>query len=174
MKNNTTKKTKSQPKKTSKNEKKVIEDLAANILADNDQEETLPEENNGVNVINTANAEEINSMIEGMEDTDPSISTYVGTDYETEKKEEIPQRVVFNQGVTKNTAFIVEKHADEVYNILVKHFGPNNGDFFVGNENTMTQYKDGQRKRLKCIMVTDKHGFNYILWFDMTKLGMIY
>jgi hypothetical protein len=176
MKNNTTKQKKSQPK----NEKKIIEDLATNIFNNNDSDNHAYADDDDdyiysddINIINNSNHEDISDMPAYISDTDMSLSDYIGP---SRKKEEeiIPQRVIFTQGVTRNTAFVVEKHIEEVYNILIKHFGPNNGDFFVGNENTMTQYKNNQRNRYKCIMVTDKFGFNYILWFDITKLGMLY
>ena len=86
-----------------------------------------------------------------------------------------PEPIRFEQGTTKPTAFVLQRRIDEIYPILAKYFGPHNGDYFIGTDNTATSYtKEGERKRYKCISIEDKHGFRYILWFDVTRLGMIY
>jgi hypothetical protein len=85
-----------------------------------------------------------------------------------------PERINIFQGITPSTAFIVEKRIDEVQAILCRLFGSRNGDFFIINENTSTTYKNGQRLRYQGILVEDKNGFRYNLWFNLTKLGSVY
>lgn len=87
----------------------------------------------------------------------------------------VPQdRVQFDKGLTKSTAFIIQKRSEEIDQILKHYFGKGNGAYFVGNENTATTYVGGQRKRYKCLSVEDSNGFRYILWFDVTNTGTLY
>jgi hypothetical protein len=85
-----------------------------------------------------------------------------------------PIPVIFKQGQFKTNAFVINRRAEEMHSILGQHFGFQNGDFFIINENTSTCYNKGDRKRYKCILVEDKNGFRYGLWFDMTKAGTVY
>jgi hypothetical protein len=83
-------------------------------------------------------------------------------------------RIVLDKGTTKTTAFIIHKRIDEIYSFLGYYFGNKNGDYFIGNENTLTSIINGTRKRYKCIIVEDKNHFTYTLWFDLTNIGPIY
>lgn len=92
---------------------------------------------------------------------------------EEEKPESIlPIKVEF--GRTKDKAIVVNRHIQEMYNVLGNIFGAKNGDYFIGSENTMTVTSIGQRKRLKCILVEDKNGFKYSMWFDVSRLGPVF
>ncbi len=90
------------------------------------------------------------------------------------KKEDTPTRVVFESGLNKNTAFVIHKNVNELHNILGHFFGNKQGDYFILNETTNTTYRDNIRKRYKTILVEDKNNFRYVLWFDLSLLGLIY
>jgi hypothetical protein len=84
-------------------------------------------------------------------------------------------RHVFDQGTTKATAVVVKRRIEEIYSFLGFHLGYQNGDYFIGSENTLTSFNSsGQRRRYKCIIVEDKSRFVYTLWFDVSCLGPVY
>lgn len=80
--------------------------------------------------------------------------------------------VNLTQGTTKPTAFIIQKNHHEIHSILGNLFGFNGGDYFVINENTFSSQKHGMRRRHKCISVEDKNGFRYVIWFDLSNIGL--
>lgn len=81
----------------------------------------------------------------------------------------------FDGGLSKMSAFPIYKRIEEMHTILGKYFGSKNGDYFVSNENTSTSYnKENQRKRYRCVIVEDKNGYTYTLWFDITNIGPVY
>lgn len=144
------------PKKQKETIKTNVDELASDILSSKDE--------------NTF-SDEIPEIMEAPTDIEQK---YEDIPSQTEEPEIIPTPVQFQQGNTKDTAFVVQSHINEMYKILAAHFGPNNGDYFVLNENTTTSTKNNQRKRYKCILVEDKYNFRYMLWFDLTNLGPVY
>lgn len=91
-----------------------------------------------------------------------------------EEKKIIPKAIDIDFGRTKATAFVLNQRLQEMYTILGNIFGSKSGDYFIGSENSVTITNLGIRKRYKCISIEDKNGFHYVLWFDVTNLGMIY
>lgn len=130
-----------------------LKDLAANILTENEPA-----------------VEEMDDAPEVLDDP----KTYGSIPSDKEEVVEVRKPVDIPFGLTKTTAFILEKRLQEMYNILGNLFGTKTGDYFIGSENTVTVNNLNQRKRYKCIVVEDKHSYRYVLWFDVTKLGMIY
>ena len=141
-------------KKLAQKKKKEINELADNILANTAAEDTL---------------DESDIVIQPEDNT-----KYDPIPGKEEDKPEDRRPVQFDQGLTKSSAFIIQKRNEEIGQILDKYFGRRNGDYFIGNENTSTTYVNGQRKRYKCIAVEDKNRFRYILWFDITNTGSLY
>lgn len=85
-----------------------------------------------------------------------------------------PQRVVFHQGLSQATAFLIQKSSSrEIGAILNRHFGRADFDFFIHSENTYTLPYKGRRKKYKCILVEDKNGFRYSIWFDLSLLSSL-
>lgn len=149
---------KNTPKKTKKQKNKIntnIEELASNILSYNDEDEVL---------------NDIPEIIETPTDVDQKYEDIPNQ----EESVVVPGPKILDRGITKDTAFIIQSHINEVDKILTTYFGSNNGDYFILNENTTTFIKNNQRKRYKCILVEDKYNYRYILWFDVTNLGLIY
>lgn len=100
-------------------------------------------------------------------------STYKDTSSEDDEDTEIPQRIVLSEGISQRSAFLIQKSASrEIRYILNKHFGNADFDYFVHSENTYTLPYKGKRKKYKCILVEDKNGFKYNIWFDLSNVGM--
>ena len=91
-----------------------------------------------------------------------------------ESTPEVIAPVVFSFGRTKDTAIVIDRHIQEMYNILGNIFGAKAGDYFIGSENTMTITSLGKRKRMKCVLIEDKNGFKYAVWFDISRLGPVF
>lgn len=145
------------PKKQKKQDKDpTVSSLAADILKDNIED--TPEVDLFDDVPEIVEAPVSQGKIPGEKPVDPGTL----------------KPVMFDQGTTKATAFVINKRIQEMEYILKRYFGPNNGDYFVGSENTSTSNFNGQRKRYRCASVEDKNGFKYFLWFDVTNLGPIY
>ncbi len=165
----------------------TIDSLAKDILDNTDEVDSIDTNRvseNETNEINTEETPENEIAIENKEieeDIDipeieePSIkdSGKIPDNKEPDIRP-VSARIIFDKGTTKPTAFIIERRNEEIFSILGKYFGFRNGDYFVGNENTLTSHSNGQRKRYKCIIVEDRNGFTYTLWFDITSLGPVY
>ena len=94
----------------------------------------------------------------------------------TEEKEVVvpPKPVFLDKGMTPASAFIITKRLQEMDGILGHYFGSKNGDYFLLNEITKTVFINKQRKRYKGVLLEDKNGFRYNIWFDITSIGFIY
>ena len=144
------------PKKIKKTyvKKTPVKELAEEILKDDEDE------------VSTIENEDIPEIME------------VPQEYEKipkkEEKPPAPTPVQFKHGQFKDDAFVINRRIEEMHAILEQHFGKENGSYFIINENTSTRYKNNQRKRYKCMLVEDKNGFRYGLWFDLTAIGAVY
>lgn len=96
------------------------------------------------------------------------------TEPKKEPEPEKPRPIIFSQGTRKDNAFIIVKHIREIDNILNKHFGSKNGDYFINGDNTSVIYKNGIRKKYKCVAIEDKNNFKYCLWFDISNLSFLF
>ena len=153
------------PKKIKKQKVKdpSINDLAADILKD---EDVLGESTESEDI------PELPDIPDVPEVSKPT--TYGKIPSESKEVKEPPKPVVFKQGMFKPDAFVVKYREDEIFTILGQHFGPRNGDYFIVNENTSTTYIRGRRRRYRCMLVEDKNGFRYGLWFDITSTGPVF
>lgn len=86
-----------------------------------------------------------------------------------EKEPEVLKPIMFEEGFNRNTAFVV-KHERDIRSILNKYFGHLNGDYFIVNEGT--SHKSG--KPFKTLLVEDKNGFCYTLWFNIEQMSLLY
>ena len=153
-------------KKSSKTKDPSVIDLAADILNKAEAE---------VDETDVAEIPEMPEISELPEVTKvPPKSTYGAISSEAKEVKEPPKPVAFKQGMFKDSAFVIRQRQDEVYMILAQHFGGQNGDYFIVNENTSTTYKAGRKRRYKCMLVEDKNGFRYGLWFDLTNVGPVF
>lgn len=144
------------PKKPSKKKNSEIEKLASDILQN---VETDTE---------TEDLSDIPAIVE-----EPKTYERIPHQHEKEAPPAVPIKI--EQGTSKLTAFAIVRRIEEVDHILKGFFGPNNGDYFIINDNTMTTYERRiGRKRYRGMLIEDKNGFRYNLWFDVTNLGPIY
>ena len=143
--------------KNNKKKPKEIEDLASDIL--NDIPEDIPLEDI---------PEDVPDLVESPEDVEQKYEKIPGQEVEEAK----PEPIQFERGLSKATAFVIQKNLREVDQILEQYFGRGRGAYFASSENTTTSYVNNQRKRFKCMRVEDRNGFGYTLWFDLSLLGI--
>jgi hypothetical protein len=91
---------------------------------------------------------------------------------ETEEEDD-RNPVILTQGTHASNAFIIQKHLlREMHSILNQHFGREDMDYFIHSENTSTMTRwPSFRKKYKIVLIEDKNGFKYNIWFDLTALG---
>jgi hypothetical protein len=164
-------KTSSQPdrpvittKRKTKKERE-IEEMAAQVFKAQQEQEGLIEE---------VNAETSKSTPIPNAETPKTKSKPIPNAVTLQQPEENdnPIPATFTQGLTRPTAFVIQKHAlREIDAILGKHLGRADYDYFVHSENTMTLPRNGRQLKYKCVLVEDKHGYRYNIWFDLSNVG---
>jgi len=91
---------------------------------------------------------------------------------EAGEEEEEKNPVILTQGTHTSNAFVIQSHLlREMHSILNQHFGREDMDYFIHSENTSTLTRPGVRKKYKIVLIEDKNGFKYNIWFDLTALG---
>ena len=93
---------------------------------------------------------------------------------EKEKEEEEKKPIVLEQGTHPSNAFVIQKSImRETHSILRRHFGEEHLDYFIHAENRSDFSKHGVRRKYKIVLIEDKNGFKYNIWFDLTNLGAL-
>jgi len=89
-----------------------------------------------------------------------------------ETKKEIveePIRKELTEGLSYKTAYII-KHDRETKQILESIFGSKDGDYFLIS--SLQVHKEN--KPYDTILVADKYGFKYQLWFEVSYKSLFY
>lgn len=79
-----------------------------------------------------------------------------------------PQRIFLEEGISPGTAFKL-KHHYQKFSVLSEIFGPADGDYFIHSEDDY----DVMKMRYRVVLVEDRNGFRYHIWFDVTDLGYL-
>ena len=94
-----------------------------------------------------------------------------------QKQEEVSDKIekkIITIGHSPNDPIVIFKNNREIEQIFFKLFGNKNGDFFILNESMQNSFKNGVKRKLKFIIIEDKHHFRYSFWFDISKLSYSY
>jgi len=91
----------------------------------------------------------------------------------TKEEEKVPTPITITEGISPLNAIFVKSSEKEVSNKLYEIFGQKDGSFYILNENTTTRTIQGQRKKIKSILVEDENKFRYFLWFDLTNTSLL-
>lgn len=102
---------------------------------------------------------------------EPGFAPFEQTEHHIIK--EVIQPISLPCGENTNNPAIVSKSEREIFQFLENYFGSNIDDYFVHCENSFIKNTKQGTKKLKGILVEDKNGFRYNIWFDVTNISYL-